>query len=507
MIKDRLGPMPPVPSFSQELVLWNFGLKTVRNLLEDGNKLRNERNQRVLDALRKIGLFNFMRTVFKWQMWEISSQFVLHWNQTEKKTRVDDVEIDASFRTFVKATGLQAEESAFAAEDAKQGDRPCDNASAQKIWERLDHKCVVTLEDFKDPWLQDLLLLLSTTIGMKTTFPTRLAPDLLETVAEALSGKRVRWSKIIHDKFICEVSRLKHGSQSGIKRHPDGSIKVLRTVAGPVMCFLYAHANHTRALAELDGLLPSPREKSVKVSADFQGEPGENVVPKPEDAEGQEGKQDGISKMPFRLASQEVVTSHFASTPKKSKLTDHGLPSVTLPASSSPTSSSITLPLIGLKKVKVEPDTPLSCVEERAVKVSVEPQRERGLSGEYFPKADHLSKSEDADDHEGCSTQDGVSRIPEATTLEVDTSEFDYPAKKSKLAEHSTPSGAPPASTSAVTLPTSLSNEDWAAKVLELECIIARQNAELAECRLRLYMHEKATCPREEIEGRAGESL
>ncbi|KAL2619962.1 hypothetical protein R1flu_000167 [Riccia fluitans] len=530
MIKDRLGPMPPIPTFTQELVLWNFGLKTVRNLMEDGKTLRNERGQRVLDALSKIGLFNFMRQVFKWQMWEVSSQFVLHWNQTEKKTRVDDVEIDASFRTFVKATGLQAEESAMAAEDENHSERPCDNTSAQKIWKRLDNKCVVTLEDFTDPWLQDLLLLLSTTIGMKTTFPTRLAPDLLETVAEALSGKRVRWSKIIHDKFICEVSRLKHGSMTGVKRHPDGTVKVLRTVAGPVMCFLYAHANHTRALAELDGLLPSPREKSVKVPIEFQGEPGE-CAPKTEEAEDHEGgsRQDAVSRLLSGLISQEVVTNQLGPPPKKSKLPDHSLPLVTVPTSSSPPSSSITLSRIGLKTVKVEPDIPLPG-EERAVKVSREPQAENGLSGDYYPRPEHLHRSEDADDHEGCSAQDGGSRRLEScmTPSEVETSEFDHPAKRSKLAEQSTPVAAPAVNT-LVTLQTgSPTAEDWAAKCIlrvlpvsisrtlrKIRCLAADMQMMLSpttDIQSLPHFCERKTrrglrLRRDEIEGGAGEVL
>ncbi|KAL3681876.1 hypothetical protein R1sor_024832 [Riccia sorocarpa] len=363
------------------LVLWDNGLKSVRKLLDDisGNKGEGNGNQ-IIDALKKIGLLSFIGTVFVWQDLEICKQFVLHWSQKTTTTRVNDVEIDVSFDTFMEATGLQCEEHTVISEDADRRAEASDNASVlmAMMVERLTNKSGVSLDDFKGSWLQDLLLLLRNTTWMQSNLEKKhLSPSLLRYVSEALNGKRLRLGKLIHDKFACEIARLHHASPLG--EHPKN---VVTTSVGPVICCLYAHAVLTRSLASLD-VLPSfaGKEKvSMKVSIEFRHEETSEIIYK------------GERRVPQKSEEE-------------------------------------------------------SCVKEETVS---------GMPAKLS------------------------SRSRQVTSY----SQLHHLAKRRRMQE-SVPASSLPRDSSTI--------EGWAAKVLELECTIARQNSELAQCRLRLFK-EGATC-------------
>ncbi|KAL3681875.1 hypothetical protein R1sor_024831 [Riccia sorocarpa] len=322
------------------LVLGDNGLKSVRKLLEDisGNKGERDGNQ-LIDALKKMGMFSYIRTVFVWQDLEICKQFVLNWSRKRKTTRVNDVEIDVNFGTFMEATGLQCEEHTVISEDADRRAEAPDNSSVlmSMMAKRLENKSSVRLDDFKGSWLQDLLLLFRNTIWMQSSLREEyLSPPLLQYVSKALNGKRLSLGKLIHDKFACEIARLQHASSLG-----EQPKNVLMTSAGPVICFLYAHAVLTRSLASLDVLPSVAGEKTMKVSIEFRQEQtrkiiynGERRVPKKSEDEScvKEGR---VSGMPAKLSSREVTSSCQLHHPAKKRRLQESVPASSLPRDSS----------------------------------------------------------------------------------------------------------------------------------------------------------------------------
>ncbi|KAL2619960.1 hypothetical protein R1flu_000165 [Riccia fluitans] len=129
-------------------------------------------------------------------------------------------------------------------------------------------------------------------------------------------------------------------------------------------------------------------------------------------------------------------------------------------------------------------DDLLSFTGEKIMKVSVEFPGEKTRKIVYEGQR-HVSRKSEEDGFK----QDGSSRMPSAiTSLEVATSQFNHSGKRSRLVEQCVPS---------ISLPKdSLTIEGWAANVLELECTIARQNAELAESRLLVFKQGEASCKR-----------
>ncbi|OAE27405.1 hypothetical protein AXG93_2015s1340 [Marchantia polymorpha subsp. ruderalis] len=243
------------------LLLLSVGLYRVRNIVTHGSKLLDDRDKQIFEALTKIGLFDFMRTVWKWQKVEICDEFVHNWNGQDKKTVVNNTEIDVSLQSFVMVTGLLAEESAMAPEDPKHGTNGSRSEACFEVTaKRRDGSNKQLVASMDDPVLRDLLFLLSETVWMKTTELKRVPLDLMTYVTEAMAGKKFRWSKILHTKFLTELGRLHAQSQD----LSDGLIRVSKTVAGPVMCFLYIHAKlKAEALADLSGTVVHYREGKV----------------------------------------------------------------------------------------------------------------------------------------------------------------------------------------------------------------------------------------------------
>ncbi|KAL2619961.1 hypothetical protein R1flu_000166 [Riccia fluitans] len=134
------------------LFLSDRGLKSVAAHVEDGSKQKNER---IVETLRKICLLDFMRRVYKWQDTDICHEFVRNWNHKEKKTRVNDVEIDVSIKTFETVTGLKVEENAEVFEDANQGNQFPDYRVLQRVQEGKDKNRSICLSEFQEPWLRN----------------------------------------------------------------------------------------------------------------------------------------------------------------------------------------------------------------------------------------------------------------------------------------------------------------------------------------------------------------
>ncbi|KAL3681873.1 hypothetical protein R1sor_024829 [Riccia sorocarpa] len=354
-------------SSTEWLILSERGLDLVSTQVKDGSKKTNER---VKDALAMIGLLNYIWRIYTWQQQEICCDFVLHWNETEKKTVVNGLEIDVSGETFVKVTGLETEENSGDADQEDLFSEYVSLRSLQRMREGNNYESTgVLLTKFREPWLRDLLTLLSVTVGMECNNLNRAAPHVIQLVFESVSDNQFRRNQMIHYNFTYEVSRMQSMWESS-QRRPIRE----ETAAGPVMCFLYAHAILTRSLASVDGLLWFAGEKTMRIAIEFPGGKTKKIT--------FEGER--------RVPSKSVIKS------------------------------------VGLEE---------ECLMEEA---------SAGL-----------------------------------TSLEVTSRELAHPAKRNRLLEQCLPSRCLP--TDLLTL------EGWAAKVLELECTIARQNAELAENRLRLF--------------------
>ncbi|KAL3681864.1 hypothetical protein R1sor_024820 [Riccia sorocarpa] len=353
------------------LVLWDDGLKLVRNLVEDssGDKGEEDGDQRIIKVLKKLGLLSFIRTVFIGQDVEICKQFVLHWSQKKKTTRVNGVQIDVSFGKFMEATGLQCEEDTVISEDADQREEASDHASVQIAMIGADErvksvmkKKVVSLDDFNGSWLQDLLLLLRNTIWMKSKLSDRrLSAGLLQFVSKGMSGERWPPGKLIHKNFISELARLQSRSSFGENPLLDQPVKVLTTSVGPIICFLYAHAVLTRSLANLDVLPSFAGDKIMKISIEFRqgmtrkiSYEGERRVPqKFEDDSCAE--QETVSGMPSKLSSLKVTSSSCQlHRPGKRRRVQDSVPASSLPRDSSTIEGWASSTLVSSKVLELE---------------------------------------------------------------------------------------------------------------------------------------------------------
>ncbi|KAL2620705.1 hypothetical protein R1flu_000910 [Riccia fluitans] len=220
--------LPPTNLVDENwLILLPIGLENIQSVV---TALEGTHDRMVFLVLERMGLARFLMDTWRFQDATICGKFVLNWSHKTKTTEVFGIPINADYRNFTFLTGLGS-------------NRTLSNQYHGDIEKRRVVEYLYTATSASLPFalkhdrvLRSVLHLLNNTLWLAEKQETR-APsmDLLYLVIQSMKGVNEYWSKVIYERFVEEMRHL----QDNHYNYPQ---EKLRTLAGPLICFLYCKA-------------------------------------------------------------------------------------------------------------------------------------------------------------------------------------------------------------------------------------------------------------------------
>ncbi|KAL2620707.1 hypothetical protein R1flu_000912 [Riccia fluitans] len=219
--------LPPASSIEENwLILLSFGLEDVHSITAavEGTDMRM-----VFLLLESMGLLRFLANMWRIQDVHICQEFVMKWVHKTKTTEVLGIPIDVSYENFTILTGLESIDS------TRSDHGPIERMRfVEYVITLLTTPLSFSLQN--DPVLQSLLEVMNHTLWLAKKHATSPpSMDLLYLIMQSMRGGNEDWCKFIYERFVDEVRDL----QDIHHNYPE---QKLRTLAGPLMCFLYFEA-------------------------------------------------------------------------------------------------------------------------------------------------------------------------------------------------------------------------------------------------------------------------